>query len=219
MPGSENVDLSAPESEEVSAPEKPVTTTSARKRRNTKIKAGFKKAKKTKANKHAGKPEKKPIFADIPEKVCEVVTKAYDAADSADEFLYELCKKMDSIASRIGLFTDQRSMAFYRMLLNRFGRMLRHFRVRRIEGQVRAGTGIADLTGWLLGIVYCMLPVSAGNDRLVIEPDFYEAVFEGQFEAKGHIRLCHAAAVAVMVLVNREFYRLLKKFKKVRRGE
>ena len=195
------------------------------------LSSSAKKAEKKRKIKQPKKPkqpkEKKPSFllklsrtvSEIPEKICDAVTKAYDAADRADEGIYELSKKVDSITGRIHMFTDQRSMIFYRVLIRRLIRMARHYRVRRIDGEVHFGTGSPDVTGWLLGVVYCMLPVSAGNNSFIVEPDFYEAVFEGQFQAKGHVRLCHAAAVVIPVLVNRQFYTLLKKIKKVRRGE
>ena len=155
-------------------------------------------------------------LASLPEKIADLITKVYDTGDKIDDKLSHGLRKMESLQHKIGMVTDEGSMKFYRGTVRRLVRMLRHFRFRSITGNVRLGTGSPDLTGMLTGVIYIMLP--AGADRFCLDPDFYEAVFEGNVHLKGHIRICHVAYVALTVLVNPEFYRLLKKIRKIRRG-
>ena len=86
--------------------------------------------------------------------------------------------------------------------------LIRGWKPRRIRGYIEFGTGQPDVTGKLTGLIYLLLPEEA--DRFDIRPDFYEKRFRTDVTMSGHIRLYRAFVVAVKVLLDREFWELLR---------
>ncbi len=86
--------------------------------------------------------------------------------------------------------------------------LLRHYRPRRIRGSLRFGTGDPAATGKLAGVLYLLLPASS---ELAVEPDFNEAVLEGEITAAGHIRAIHLLRTGWRLFRNKKLRRLIRK--------
>lgn len=86
--------------------------------------------------------------------------------------------------------------------------LLRHYRPRRIRGSLRFGTGDPAATGKLAGVLYVLLPASS---ELAVEPDFNEAVLEGEITAAGHIRALHLLRTGWRLFRNKKLRRLIRK--------
>ena len=108
-------------------------------------------------------------------------------------------------------FTDPWVKDFFRRSFERLLHTLRHFRIREIRGYLRFGTGRADLTGQATGLMYLLLP--AGASRFQVEPDFFEKTLETDCFLKGRIRFCHVFHLLVITILDRSFWRLIRRIR------
>ena len=79
---------------------------------------------------------------------------------------------------------------------------------RRAEGFLEFGTGEPDQTGEITGLLYVLLP--RGTKHYRIDPDFYEKKLRTDTTLYGHIRLSRAAFVALRLVIDREFWALIR---------
>lgn len=91
--------------------------------------------------------------------------------------------------------------------------LIRHYRPRKISGQLLIGFEDPSVTGQVLGIL-CVLAVFGGN-HLKVEGDFQQSVLKGNLEMRGHIRLCHIAKSAVILLTDKNVRRTIREFRSI----
>ena len=148
----------------------------------------------------------------IVEKVCDILLRLLDLPfevyDKVDDGIDRVDRKIRAIQYKIQPFLTIEAEHMLRKLIGYALYLIHGWKPRRIRGYIEFGTGQPDVTGKLTGLIYLLLPEEA--DRFDIRPDFYEKRFRTDVTMSGHIRLYRAFVVAVKVLLDREFWELLR---------
>ena len=148
----------------------------------------------------------------IVEKVCDILLRLLDLPleiyDKVDDGIDRVDRKIRAIQYKIQPLLTIEAEHMLRKLIGYALYLIRGWKPRRIRGYIEYGTGQPDVTGKLTGLIYLLLPEEA--DRFDIRPDFYEKRFRTDVTMSGHIRLYRAFVVAVKVLLDREFWELLR---------
>lgn len=148
----------------------------------------------------------------IVEKVCDILLRLLDLPfevyDKVDDGIDRVDRKIRAIQYKIQPLLTIEAEHMLRKLIGYAMYLIRGWKPRRIRGYIEFGTGQPDVTGKLTGLIYLLLPEEA--DRFDIRPDFYEKRFRTDVTMAGHIRLYRAFVVAVKVLLDREFWELLR---------
>ena len=148
----------------------------------------------------------------IVEKVCDILLRLLDLPfeiyDKVDDGIDRVDRKIRAIQYKIEPLLTIEAEHMLRKLIGYALYLIRGWKPRRIRGYIEYGTGQPDVTGKLTGLIYLLLPEEA--DRFDIRPDFYDKRFRTDVTMSGHIRLYRAFVVAVKVLLDREFWELLR---------
>lgn len=146
------------------------------------------------------------------EKVCDILLRLLDLPfeiyDKVDDGIDRVDRKIRAIQYKIQPLLTIEAEHMLRKLIGYALYLIRGWKPRRIRGYIEYGTGQPDVTGKLTGLIYLLLPEEA--DRFDIRPDFYDKRFRTDVTMSGHIRLYRAFVVAVKVLLDREFWELLR---------
>ena len=81
---------------------------------------------------------------------------------------------------------DERTKAAVRLVWSQTGVLARHALPRRLKGEVHFGTEDPALTGQILGVLGIFYPLFMDNVK--VNPDFGQAVLEGELSVKGRLR-------------------------------
>lgn len=114
------------------------------------------------------------------------------------------------------LWYDKYTRASLQHLKHEAGYLLRHFRPQKVNGRIRFGFDDPAATGWMAGLL-CILQSFSGNN-LIAEADFDEKIFEGDFNLKGHIRLCHIWKAALSLVLDKHCRITFKRVSKLLQG-
>ena len=148
----------------------------------------------------------------VVEKICDVLLRLldlpFDIYDKADNAIDRVDKKIRAIQYKAEPFLTIEGEHMLRKMIGYVLYLIRGWKPRRIRGYIDFGTGQPDVTGKLTGLIYLLLPDEA--EEFDIRPDFYEKRFRTDVLMTGHIRLYRVAVVAVKLLVDREFWELLR---------
>ena len=149
------------------------------------------------------------------QRLCDGIQKLFDLfwklSDKADETLEKAEAKIDGLQKKADMFTDAVAMGVACRLLKKLKNFLRHIRLRKARGYIHFGTGRADLTGQIGGILSLLLP---SNAQVELIPDFYDAVFDADLSGKGHIRFCHLVWIALSEILHKDTRIMLRRLKK-----
>ena len=148
----------------------------------------------------------------VVEKICDVLLRLldlpFDIYDKADNAIDRVDKKIRAIQYKAEPFLTIEGEHMLRKMIGYVLYLIRGWKPRRLRGYIDFGTGQPDVTGKLTGLIYLLLPDEA--EEFDIRPDFYEKRFRTDVLMTGHIRLYRVAVVAVKLLVDREFWELLR---------
>ena len=164
----------------------------------------------------------KSLRASVEERISHLMQRLYDGiqklfdlfwklSDKADETLEKAEAKIDGLQKKADMFTDAVAMGVACRLLKKLKNFLRHIRLRKARGYIHFGTGRADLTGQIGGILSLLLP---SNAQVELIPDFYDAVFDADLSGKGHIRFCHLVWIALSEILHKDTRIMLRRLKK-----
>ena len=99
----------------------------------------------------------------------------------------------------------------------RMGKILKSIRPRKLRADIVFGTGSPDTTGYAYGI-YGMISPKLGN-KVVVVPDFTQAVLEGEFYAAGYLTLFHILWNGTFLLLDKRLRSFIGKCKTGWRSE
>ena len=146
------------------------------------------------------------------EKVCDLLLKLIDLPfeiyDKADNAIDRTEKKIDAISKKIRPFLSVEAEHMLCKLIGYLKYLIRGWKPRKIEGYLEFGTGEPDMTGKLTGLIYLLLPDRA--EHFDLRPDFYEKRFRANLTVSGRIRLYRAAVVLIRLVLDREFWALIR---------
>ncbi len=92
-------------------------------------------------------------------------------------------------------------------ILRKLRSLLRHWRIRRLRGEIIFGMEDPYLLGKLLELLSFFYPLY--GRELSLEPHFGEKRLEGRIHGRGHIRLIHLVLLGIPLLMDRRIRRLV----------
>ena len=128
-------------------------------------------------------------------KICDKIKSLSEKKDKIIEFVQD--------ESHIGAFLKVKSEVF---------RILRILRPKEFQAKAVIGFEDPQRTGQLLAVLSVIYPFM--EDNLDVTPDFEHKVLKGKIHVKGHIRVCHFAALALRLLLCKHIRRTYKDIKK-----
>ena len=159
-------------------------------------------------------------IAAAPQKAMDLLLMIIDAIDgkaqAAEALAEKLVKKAESAEKKAAPFLEAESINYFKWLLRRLGGLLHHFRIRRIKGFLKFGTGAPDMTGFLTGLLYRILPAGAAGYE--VDPYFDQTVFETDTILKGHIRACHILWLVILAALRKDTWHMLRKLRRKDKG-
>ncbi len=157
------------------------------------------------------------VIASLPQILAEVfldILMALDGAIDAEDRLYG---RYEKLRARLRPLTDLSATKGYRKIIRELKKLFGFYKIRKIQGWLRFGTGRPDLTGQATGLIYLVLPENSKQFELI--PEFNERAAEGEFTFAGKVATCHVAASLIRLLLSKDVRKLLGKIRRVRRGD
>ncbi len=93
-------------------------------------------------------------------------------------------------------------------------RVLKHLLPNKVKGHVQFGLNDPCATGQALGVIAMLYPYYGKS--LTIEPDFTKQVLEGDVYLKGYIQVFTLCIIGIKLLIDANFKKLIKNFKKLK---
>lgn len=115
-----------------------------------------------------------------------------------------------------GVLREDNTVALWKHVRQRLGKMLRAIRPRRINGSLVFGTGAPDTTGYLFGVYGMLSPLL--HYGLCVTPDFTQQILEGSIDISGHITLWALTWNGLKLLLDKKLRLFIQKMKAGRRG-
>lgn len=136
-----------------------------------------------------------------------------------DKIIYTFrntCDKISDIRENISYYRnvleDEQTKRLFHHLLLRVGRTLKNIRPRKLQADIRFGTGAPDTTGYLFGL-YGMFAYSLGK-HFILTPDFERAALEGSFYARGHIMPVQVLWHGLMLVLDKKLWDFIARVKR-----
>ena len=150
-------------------------------------------------------------------KISEIPKKVAGSIKQVQRSVRNVSGKTEQIKTQITKYIDFWSLDVTQTAKNHIWKelkyLIRHYRPRKISGQLLIGFEDPSVTGQVLGIL-CVLAVFGGN-HLKVDGDFQQSVLKGNLEMRGHIRLCHIAKSAVILLTDKNVRRTIREFRSI----
>ena len=131
-----------------------------------------------------------------------------EVQDRIEQVLDQIQKKTDTLFRKIDPFFSIEAEHMLGKMIGYVKYLIRGYRPRKISGFIHFGTGSPDVTGWLTGLIYVLLPES--GTEYDVDPDFYETVLETDTRIRGHIRMYRFSWVGLRLVMDREFRTLYR---------
>lgn len=127
----------------------------------------------------------------------------------------DICDKIKNIRDNTNHYKEILLCEDTKGLLNhsfiRLGKILKSIRPRKLKADIRFGTGSPDTTGYVYA-AYGILCPYLGRKVLVV-PDFDQAVLEGELDAAGHITVFKLLWHGLMLVFDKRLKKLIAKLK------
>lgn len=126
--------------------------------------------------------------------------------------IYDKIKNVwENISYYIELLHEEETKLLFNHAVLRVGKILKSIRPRKIRGNILFGTGAPDTTGYAYG-VYGMFSPFLG-DKLLVSPDFSQAILEGDLYISGHISIFMILWNGLRLFLDKKLRRFIKKMK------
>ena len=163
------------------------------------------------------KSTQKNRVKELANKISEIPKKVVGSIKQVQRSVRSVSGKTEQIKTQITKYIDFWSLDVTQTAKNHIWKelkyLIRHYRPRKISGQLLIGFEDPSVTGQVLGIL-CVLAVFGGN-HLKVDGDFQQSVLKGNLEMRGHIRLCHIAKSAVILLTDKNVRRTIREFRSI----
>lgn len=115
----------------------------------------------------------------------------------------------DKFEQAIDFIEDEENIKAYELIKEKLFLLVRHYKPRKIKGELEFGLDDPATTGRILGIYYILFP--APNKRFRLTGNFKEDYYEGNILIKGRIRLNHLLLAAWKLYRNDRIKSFIKK--------
>lgn len=109
------------------------------------------------------------------------------------------------------ILTNEENREVFRLLVSRGKKLFRHVRPKKIKGKLQFGFSDPYRTGQVLTAVSPFYGLYAKELELI--PDFEHEVLKGEISVKGRIRMGVVLWTGIRLFLNKNFRRLLKRFR------
>ena len=158
------------------------------------------------------KPEKTTFFKKIKLKIQKIIDLFNSIINKIKQFFTDIKEKKDRIKRYLSILKSDAAKASFLLCKKKLFKMLKHFIPRKMHVNITYGLSDPADTGYILAL-YSMLPEAFGK-KVVLYPDFNQAVFKCDFRMKGLIRMWTLLHQILSVIVDKNcknFYKTLKK--------
>ncbi len=131
-----------------------------------------------------------------------------------EKIKYKLSRLYDKIRRVIYMLNDERDKKAVAELLLRVKKLLWHIRPRKLDANLKLGTGDPASTGEITGYICSFYPVY--THHLHLQPDFDNKVIEADGYAKGYIQLIFVLIAAARIYFDKDIRRLYNQIQKLR---
>lgn len=115
----------------------------------------------------------------------------------------------------VGVFREDNTVALWKHVRQRLGKVLRSMRPRRMKGSLVFGTGAPDTTGYLFGVYGMLSP--ALNYGVCVTPDFTQKILEGEIDISGYFTIWVLTWNVLKLLLDKKLHLFIKRMKAGRR--
>ena len=158
------------------------------------------------------KSEKITFFKKIKLKIQKIIDLFNSIINKIKQFFTDIKEKKDRIKRYLSILKSDAAKASFLLCKKKLFKMLKHFIPRKMHANITYGLSDPADTGYILAL-YSMLPEAFGK-KVVLYPDFNQAVFKCDFRMKGLIRMWTLLHQILSVIVDKNcknFYKTLKK--------
>lgn len=158
------------------------------------------------------KSEKITFFKKIKLKIQKIIDLFNSIINQIKLFFTDIKEKKDRIKRYLSILKSDAAKASFLLCKKKLFKMLKHFIPRKMHANITYGLSDPADTGYILAL-YSMLPEAFGK-KVVLYPDFNQAVFKCDFRMKGLIRMWTLLHQILSVIVDKNcknFYKTLKK--------
>ena len=158
------------------------------------------------------KSEKITFFKKIKSKIQKIINLFNSIINQIKLFFTDIKEKKDRIKRYLSILKSDAAKASFLLCKKKLFKILKHFIPRKMHANITYGLSDPADTGYILAL-YSMLPEAFGK-KVVLYPDFNQAVFKCDFRMKGLIRMWTLLHQILSVIVDKNcknFYKTLKK--------
>ena len=158
------------------------------------------------------KSEKITFFKIIKSKIQKIIDLFNSIINQIKLFFTDIKEKKDRIKRYLSILKSDAAKASFLLCKKKLFKMLKHFIPRKMHANITYGLSDPADTGYILAL-YSILPEAFGK-KVVLYPDFNQAVFKCDFRMKGLIRMWTLLHQILSVIVDKNcknFYKTLKK--------
>ena len=158
------------------------------------------------------KSEKITFFKKIKSKIQKIINLFNSIINQIKLFFTDIKEKKDRIKRYLSILKSDAAKASFLLCKKKLFKILKHFIPRKMHANITYGLSDPADTGYILAL-YSILPEAFGK-KVVLYPDFNQAVFKCDFRMKGLIRMWTLLHQILSVIVDKNcknFYKTLKK--------
>ena len=152
------------------------------------------------------------MFQKITNKIKSIFLKI---RDTIINIYHKMIKLKDSITDKIKYFNEnintEENRKLFKFLWSQVKIILKHIAPRKYKIYIKYGADEPDVTGKVIS--YVAIANAFFNMNLNFVPVFDESVFEGKIYLRGRIRVFTMLIIAFRVYRNKQFKKMIKKFK------
>lgn len=156
-----------------------------------------------------GEVKEKLSFRDKIKKIIYTIQKFCDKIKHIKDTIKEIA---ENISYYKEVITQTENKKLYGRAKDRIFKVLKSIRPRVLKASLHVGTGSPDTTGYLCALYGMLLPVLGNN--VILDADFEEAVWEGEFFLKGRITVFTLLRHAVGLLLDKQLRVFVKQLKR-----
>lgn len=129
---------------------------------------------------------------------------------------HQFCDRIKTIRNNkdrfIEFITKEENKKVFTLVKVQIIALLKHIKPTKIRGNLEFGFDDPSLTGYLLGFLSIWYPVYYKN--FIVKGNFETVIIKGDFFLKGRIRVLSLLIIAMKLIIDKNFRRMLKRIKK-----
>lgn len=167
------------------------------------------------------KPRKRSLWERIEDKIDQLSDAITDKLEHIEQTMEDLQEKIEKLQETVSyyynLISHERTKSLIGQAVREIWGVIKYIAPTKLKANLHIGMENPYQTGQICMAAAILYPVYQNSIQL--EPDFEQKVLEGDFFLKGRIRLGRFIVVAVKLLVNRDFWFVIRRIKPKEKGK